>query len=172
MAEALAHIREITDLGMIQIRADLTEAGAAITKAAAIPLPGPTSTTTNGSRRLCWMSPDELLLVLPQAELAAALAELTTALAGQHALVLDVSDMRAAFAVEGGRADQVLAKLSPTDLAAMPADGMRRSRAAQVACGFWRQEGGFVLIGFRSVADYLRGLLDNAARAGTGLDPR
>ena len=51
-------------------------------------------------------------------------------------------------------------------------DGLRRTRAAQAACGIWREPGGYVLIGFRSVGDYLRGLLEGAAVPGSQLDPR
>ena len=99
MAEALARITELTDLGMIQIRADLDRAGDAIAGAAGLAVPAQTSATADGSRTLLWMSPDELLLVLPRAETAGALTALTDALATEHSLVLDVSDMRAAFAV-------------------------------------------------------------------------
>lgn len=172
MAEALATITQLDGLGMIQIRADLARAGDAIAGAAGLAVPAQGGTTTDGSRRLCWMSPDELLLVLPLAETAQALEALTDALSTEHALVLDVSDMRAAFRIQGDKAVQVLMKLCPADLASMPPDGMRRTRAAQVACGIWREPGGHVLIGFRSVADYLRDLLEGAAVAGTHLDPR
>lgn len=172
MAEALAKITELKDLGMIQIRADLARAGDAIAGAVGLALPVPNATATDGSRTLCWMSPDELLLVLPKPEATEAAAALADALSTEHALVLDVSDMRAAFAVDGPRAAQVLAKLCPADVAAMSANGIRRTRAAQVACGIWRRGEGFVLIGFRSVGDYIGGLLRGAARPGTELDPR
>ena len=172
MAEALATISQVDDLGMIQIRAGLARAGDAIAGAAGLAIPEPTSCTSDGARRLCWMSPDELLLVLPRAELADALAALTDALSTEHALVADVSDMRVAFRIQGDRALQVLEKLSPTELASMPQDGLRRTRAAQAACGIWREPGGYVLIGFRSVADYLRGILTGAATPGSGLEPR
>ncbi|MTH76525.1 sarcosine oxidase subunit gamma [Paracoccus aestuariivivens] len=172
MAEALARITKLTDLGMIQIRADLAAAGDAIAAACGVAIPAATAMVAKAPRRLCWMSPDELLLVLPLAEVPEAVVALTAALEGQHALVLDVSDMRSAFGIEGAKAEQVLMKLCPADLAKMPADGMRRTRAAQVACGVWRQGDGFVLIGFRSVSDYLLGLLNGAAQAGTQLDPR
>ncbi|KGJ03813.1 sarcosine oxidase subunit gamma [Paracoccus halophilus] len=172
MAEALARISQIDDLGMIQIRADLGRAGDAIAEAAGLALPGQGRVTTDGSRILGWMSPDELLLVLPRAEAAQALAALQDALSTEHALVLDVSDMRAAFRIQGDKALHVLMKLCPADLASMPQDGLRRTRAAQAACGIWREPGGYVLIGFRSVADYLRGLLQGAALPGSQLDPR
>jgi hypothetical protein len=88
MAEALATISQVDDLGMIQIRADLARAGDAIAGAAglAIPTQG-RAAVTDGTRRLGWMSPDELLLVLPRAEVADALAALTDALSTEHALV-------------------------------------------------------------------------------------
>lgn len=172
MAEALAKISQVQDWGMIQIRADLARAGEAIAATAGVALPGQGRITTDGSRSLGWMSPDELLLVLPRAEAAEALAALQDALSTEHALVLDVSDMRTAFRIQGAKALDVLMKLCPTDLAAMPEDGLRRTRAAQVACGIWREPGGYVLIGFRSVTDYLRGILTGAAAPGTQLDPR
>lgn len=172
MAEVLAKITELKDLGMIQIRADLDRAGDVIAGAAGLALPGANATVTDGSRTLCWMSPDELLLVLPRAEAPEAAAALADALSTEHALVLDVSDMRAAFAIDGPKATQVLMKLCPADIGAMAPDGIRRTRAAQVACGIWRRGEGFVLIGFRSVGDYIGGLLRGAARPGTELDPR
>ena len=102
----------------------------------------------------------------------ATLAALRDALSTEPALIEDVSAMRCVFDLSGPRAAEVLMKLTPADLSALPADGVRRTRAAQVACGLWRTGQGYVLIGFRSVGDYIGGLLRNAARPGTHLDPR
>ena len=172
MAEALANVARVEGLGMIAIRADLARAGDAIAEAAGLALPETGRIVTDGSRSLGWMSPDELLLVLPAARTSEALAALNDALTGEHALVVDLSDARAVFDVTGPHAADVIAKLSPADLAGMPEDGLRRSRAAQVAAAFWRIEGGFRLIGFRSTADYLGLVLRNAAIAGSELAPR
>ena len=172
MAEALAKISQVRGLGMIQIRADLNLAGAAIAGATGLALPAPKLTTRQGERLLGWMSPDELILIAPQPDIAGLLAALEAALAGQHALVVDVSDMRVVFDIQGARADQALAKLCPADAANLPETGLRRTRAAQAACGFWRHGQGFRLMGFRSVGDYLRGILEGAAAPGTHLDPR
>lgn len=172
MAEALATITAVKDLGMIQIRADLAASGPAIAQAAGLSIPAPTRIETNGNRALGWMSPDELLLVLPLSEVRAAVSALEGALAGQHGLIADVSDMRAVYDVKGARAAQVLAKLSPTDFSALPEDGLRRTRLAQTACGIWAVAGGYRVIGFRSVGDYMRGILTAAAKPGTHLDPR
>lgn len=172
MADALARIAPLTGLGMILLRADPARSGTAIAAALAMDLPDRGQSSTAGARRLCWMSPDEWLLVLPAAQTDEALRDLEAALAGQFALVLDVSDMRVAFAIEGPRATQVLAKLSPADLRALPEDAVRRTRAAQVACAIWREGDRLVVIGFRSVGEYLAGLLAGAARPGSQLDPR
>lgn len=173
MAEALAHIGRVTGLGMVSIRADLERAGDAIAEAAGLAIPGMTRIVTDGSRRaLGWMSPDELLLILPVAERAEAISALTDALAGEHALVVDVSDARAVFDVTGRHADDVIRKLMPVDLDELPPDGLRRSRAAQTAAALWRIPGGFRLIGFRSTADYLRLILENAAVPRSQLAPR
>lgn len=172
MAEALARIARIEDLGMVTIRADLSRAGDVIAKAAGVAVPDVTCIAADGNRALGWMSPDELLLILPIAERDHAVAALTDALSGDHALVADVSDARVIFEVTGPHAADVIAKLMPVDLDRLPPDGLRRSRAAQTAAAVWRVPDGFRLIGFRSTADYLRLILENAAMPGSGLAPR
>lgn len=173
----LASVTEVAGLGMILIRADLGRAGGAIAEAAGLAIPGATRFAADGARWLGWMSPDELLLVLPGPETAEALAALRDALSTEHALVQDVSAMRCVFDLAGPQAAQALAKLCPVDFDSLPPDAVRRTRAAQVACALWRQggarrDGGWRVIAFRSVRDYLRGVLEGAAAAGTGLEPR
>lgn len=172
MADKLARIARVDGLGMVTIRAALARAGDAMAEAVGLAIPGQTRFTTDGSRWLGWMSPDELLLILPHAETADAIAALEQALVGEHALIADVSDMRVAFDIAGPDAWQVLAKLCPVDFGALPADGLRRTRAAQVAAALWRRGDGFRLIGMRSVAGYLAEILRNAAVPGSGLGPR
>lgn len=172
MAEALATITRVEGLAMIAIRADLSRAGDAIAEAAGLAIPGTTRIVTDGRRALGWMSPDELLLVLPTADLSEGVAALNGALTGEHALVADMSDARAVFDVTGPHAGDVIAKLMPVDLDGLPPDGLRRSRAAQTAAALWRIDGGYRLIGFRSTADYLGLILKNAAIPGSRLAPR
>ncbi|MDZ4137112.1 MAG: sarcosine oxidase subunit gamma family protein [Paracoccaceae bacterium] len=117
-----------------------------------------------------WMSPDELLLILPYAAVAQTLDALCNALKGKHFLAVDVSDARAVFRVEGARSAQVLAKLCPVDLPRLEKDELRRTRAAQVAVAFWADDAGYTLVSFRSVADYVMGLLRHAARPGSALE--
>ncbi|MFV0386133.1 sarcosine oxidase subunit gamma [Paracoccus sp. (in: a-proteobacteria)] len=172
MVEPLAAIARLEGPGMIAVRADLTRAGDAVADAVGLPIPDVTRITSDGSRSLGWMSPDELLLILPAAALPAAMTALSQALTGEHALLADVSDMRVLFDVTGPEAGDVIAKLSPVDPAALPADGLRRTRAAQVAVALWRIENGFRIAGFRSTADYLHQILKNAAVPGSSLAPR
>lgn len=172
MAEPLATISPVTGLGMIQIRAELEKSGPAIAKATGLPMPDVTLFTTQGARLLAWMSPDELLLVLPGDEVAGAVQALEDALKDAHSMVVDVSDMRAVFDVIGPHAADTLAKLAPVDFDAMKPDELRRTRLAQTACGIWSVSGGYRVIGFRSVADYMRGILTVSARPGTSLAPR
>ncbi|MBL9046829.1 MAG: sarcosine oxidase subunit gamma [Tabrizicola sp.] len=166
-----ASIREIGPLGMISLR---HKGGAALTKA----IKAAVGTKVPAQRRIeiakdkaCgWMSPDEYLLVLPYAEVDAALAALAKALAGEHHLAADVSDARAVFRVEGEKAAQVLQKLSPIDFEKLEPGEIRRSRAAQVAAAMWQQENGFTVVCFRSVAGYMMGLLTHSAQPGSELD--
>lgn len=172
MAETLATIARVPGLGMLTIRADLDRAGEALAEAVGLGLPDMTQITTDGSRSLGWMSPDELLLILPEAELAEAEDAATQALTGEHGLVVDVSDARAVFDVTGPNAADVIAKLAPVDAANLPQGQLRRSRMAQTAAAIWRIEDGFRVIGFRSTADYLGLILTNASLPGSTLAPR
>ena len=172
MADALATITRRNEFGMITIRADLGRAGDAIAEAAGLAIPRMAGITTDGSRSLGWMSPDELLLILPASDTTEAVAALEQALFGEHALVADVSDARAMFDITGPDAGDVIAKLCPADPAALPKDGLRRTRAAQISAAFWHIHDGFRLVGFRSTADYLDQILHNAATPGSQLAPR
>jgi sarcosine oxidase, subunit gamma len=172
MAETLATIARVPGLGMLTIRADLGRAGEALAEAAGLALPDQTQITADGSRALGWMSPDELLLILPEAELPEAQDALTQALMGEHGLVVDVSDARAVFDVTGAHAADVIAKLAPVNAARLPEGHLRRTRMAQTAAALWRIQGGFRVIGFRSTADYLGLILTNAALPGSTLAPR
>ena len=166
-----AKIREIGPLGMITLRAkpDVAGLAEAIKAAVGTPVPARREIEVAGERAAGWMGPDEYLLILPYGETAAALAAIAAALAGQHHLAVAVSDARAVFRVEGAKADQVLAKLSPVDFGTLAPKELRRSRAAQVAAAFWKEGDGFTVVCFRSVAGYMMGLLTHSAMPGSEL---
>lgn len=154
--------------GMITIRADL--GSAALAKALGglgLSMPGVRGIVEAGDKMLAWMSPDELLLTCDY-DAAPALAEtLSAALSGEHALVTVVSDARARFTVKGPKADEVVMKIAPIDVATLPAGRMHRTRAAQAAAAVWRSGPEEIsLVCFRSVAGYMMGLLEVSARKG------
>ena len=99
------------------------------------------------------------------------IAALAEALRGQHHLAVDVSDARAVFRVDGPRSAEVLMKLSPVDHARLEPGELRRTRAAQVACAFWREGDGYTVVSFRSVAAYVMGLLTHSAQPGSEIFP-
>lgn len=162
-----ATIREIGPLGMITLRCKLDEKPLATTlKKLGFSIPDARRMIASKDRSTGWMSHDELLLIMPYAEVGATMDALATGLAKTHHLAADVSDARAVFRIEGEKADQVLAKLCPVDLATLAPNELRRTRAAQVAAAFWADEGGYTLVSFRSVAGYVMGILRHSAAQG------
>ena len=161
-----ATIREIGPLGMVALRAAPGTSGLpeAILAVSGTAVPGQRNILRQADRWTAWMSPDEVLLVLPRAGVQTALSMIATALGTAHHLAVDVSDARSVFRIEGPGADQVIARLCPVDLARLPEGEIRRTRAAQVACALWRADGGITLVAFRSVARYVFDVLANAAR--------
>lgn len=168
--QGFATVREIGPLGMITLRAKGVKAlDKAVKAVTGTKLPATRRIEINGDKACGWMSPDEYLLVVPYAEVTAALASLAKALAGEHHLAVDVSDARAIFRVEGDKAADVLRKLSPVDFEALEPGELRRTRAAQVAAAMWQQDNGYTVVCFRSVAGYVMGLLTHSAQPGSEL---
>ena len=169
--DGFAAVREIGPLGMISLRArpDLPGLADAIRTVTGTAVPEQRRIEVAGDCAAGWMSPDEYLLILPYDQTGPAMAAIAVALQGQHHLAVVVSDARAVFRIEGAKAGQVLAKLSPVDLPRMDVGELRRTRAAQVAAAFWRQDDGFTLVCFRSVAPYVMGLLKHSAMPGSEL---
>ncbi|MGB5869606.1 MAG: sarcosine oxidase subunit gamma family protein [Albidovulum sp.] len=170
--EGFAQISEAGLQGMITLRGDLASAAMqkALKAAIGLDVPAARKITLKDGASVGWMSPDELLILVPYAKVAETVASLTKSLQKDHALVSDVSDARAMFRVKGARATDVLMKLCPVDFANLQPGELRRSRAAQVAAALWKSdEDEFTLISFRSVAGYVFGLLESSARPGSEL---
>jgi sarcosine oxidase subunit gamma len=171
MSEGFAPaVTELTGLGMITLRADLSAPPlAAALSALGLQVPARRGIQTAQERMVAWMSPDELLLVCPAQDSAVLIRALDTALGGVFATLADVSDARAMFEVSGPGAREVLAKLTPADLhpGSFGPGEMRRTRLAQVAAALWMPAPDTVrVICFRSVAQYVADLLANAAAPG------
>ncbi len=164
--DGFARVAEIGPLGMVTLRAKpgLPGLAKAVKAATGCAVPGPRAIIEKAGRAAAWMSPDEYLLILPRGDVGKALADIARALKDGHHLAVEVSDARAVFGVTGATADQVIARLCPVDLAALPGGELRRTRLAQVACALWRDGQGFTIVTFRSVARYAFDILANAAR--------
>lgn len=168
MAEPAIHGPEAAF--MLGLRADLGDPGVAEALGAALGLHVPAirhATKARDGAEALWMSPDELLLLVPDPSAAA--AALSAALGDRHHLLADQSGARLRFRVEGPGARDVLAKGMPVDLApvAFGPGELRRSRLGQIAV-LLRCTGpeAFELWCFRSLAPHLRLWLDTAAAPG------
>ena len=171
MAPGEVTIREAGLRGMIILRGDLSnkKLRSVCKKLSGVAFPEKGQAFCDGEQGLCWMSPDELLVMVPYAQAAEAVDQIDKALSGTHYLAENVSDARALIFVEGPYAREVIAKLAPADLhpdSFKPGDFLR-TRLGQVAAAFWmRDEDTFEVICFRSVAGYTFDLLAASAQAG------
>lgn len=158
---------------MLTLKGDLGSAAvqAAATAVADVVFPAAREASCDGESGILWMAPDELLLMCPRAGQAAAWAGAQAALEGTHHLLADVSDARSVFLLEGEEPAlrEVLAKLSPADTqpAGLSHRVLRRSRLAQVPAAFWLEDERTAgVVAFRSVAEYVFGLLKTAIAGG------
>ncbi|UWR06086.1 sarcosine oxidase subunit gamma [Ruegeria sp. B32] len=170
--DGIAWIEECGLQGMITLRGDLSDKLVikAVKDATGQKMPGQREAFVDGETGVCWMSPDELLVLVPYAEVEAKLAAMQGALSGVHALAVNVSDARAVFRVSGSTAREVLGKVAPVDFSsdAFQPGQIRRTRLAQVAGAFWMDDAeSFRVVCFRSVADYVFKLLKVAAQPGS-----
>lgn len=158
--------------GMVTLRGDLAgkSFAAAVKKVTGCAVPGQGAVTEGKGRRLAWMSPDELLLFCGYEEAPGLANDLAEALKDEHALAANVSDARAVFRVAGAGCRDVMAKLTPANVApdAFGPGQMRRTRLAQVPGAFHMPDAAtFEIVVFRSVAQYAWDLLVNAAQPGS-----
>ncbi|MCP3970609.1 MAG: sarcosine oxidase subunit gamma [Rhodobacteraceae bacterium] len=170
--KGFATVADVGPSGMIALRGDLGAAKlkGAVKKATGVAVPGMRKAGFAGDNGVCWMSPDELLILCPYESAGDMTTALQEALAGTHHLAANVSDARARIVVSGGDMREVLAKLTPADVSAaafVPGD-FRRSRLAQVPAAFWMADDETVeVVCFRSVARYVFDILKNAAIPGS-----
>jgi len=158
--------------GMITLRGDLSSAKlkAAVSAAVGANIPAQRKVDHGPMGGAAWMSPDELLLLVEYDKAEAITAEISNALSGEHHMVVNVSDARAVFLIEGKGAREVLAKGAPVDLSpdAFGIGDIRRSRIGQLAAAFWMTEDEtFEVVCFRSVGAFMFDWLSTAAREGS-----
>ncbi|MBW4963980.1 sarcosine oxidase subunit gamma [Sulfitobacter sp. CW3] len=170
--QGIAEVTALDPIGMISIRGDLA-AGylkKPLKKITGVAMPDMRGINLDGGTGVAWMSPDELLLICPYADVATNLETLHKAIGTNHALAVNVSDARAVFRVTGKHTREVLAKLAPVDTSpeAFTPGTIRRTRLAQVPAAFWMVDTDTAeLVCFRSVAQYVFDLLKTAAQPGS-----
>ncbi|HAV08993.1 MAG TPA: sarcosine oxidase subunit gamma [Rhodobacteraceae bacterium] len=173
-AGGLVEIEETGLRGMITLRGDLSSGPLkkAVKAAVGVEMPAARGVTFAGANGVAWMSPDEVLVMVPYDAADATVAALSTALAGQHHLAVNVSDARAVFRLSGEDTlvREVIAKVAPVDMELFGPGQIRRTRVAQVAGAFWQPEAGVLeLVCFRSVAQYVFDLLKVSASEGSAV---
>lgn len=168
-SDKLVRIDHLPPEGKLILRCDAADKkiAAAAKKALGVTLPTePLTSTASGKALVCWLGPDEFLLLCPEDAREALQAALEAALAGQHAAFVDVSDAYLGFGVAGPKAAELLAKGCAIDLHPMAfAEGkVVRTLLAKADITLLREADGFRLYVLRSFADYAGLWLADAAR--------
>jgi sarcosine oxidase subunit gamma len=168
-ASGLVAVREMGLQGMVTLRADLAGAGRAVKQVTGTEMPAPRGVSAGNGMTVAWMAPDELLILCAHDAADRTVAELTEAMGSTHHLAVNVSDARAMFSLTGeaGPLKDVLAKVTPADMAALAPGEMRRTRLQQVPAAIWFESGTEArVVCFRSVARYVFDVLALSAKDG------
>ena len=169
VAGPLIDIAETGLRGQITLRGDLgsIEIQNAVRQVMGADVP---SALSHMDGRVVWMSPDELLLLVPHAEASAHVTALNQALTGVHHMALDVSEARAILRLTGARVGEVLAKGAPCDCSdrGFPVGAARRTHLGGLAVGIWRLDAEtWEIMCFRSYAHHLMAWLEATSVPGS-----
>jgi sarcosine oxidase subunit gamma len=162
-------VSEAPATGMITLRGDLADAGVrkAVKSVMGAGVPATLAVTDADVGQILWMSPDEMMIVCAYDQADQVVGDLIAALGETHSMVVNVSDARAVFDLNGSATFEIIAKLAPIDMKSMQAGTVRRTRFAQIPAAFWMTSNDSArIICFRSVAEYMFNQLRNSAQAG------
>ena len=168
-ATGYVDVSEAPATGMITLRSDLADAGVqkAVKSVMGAGVPETLAVTDADAGQILWMSPDELMIVCAYDQADQVVADLIAALGKTHSMVVNVSDARAVFDLEGAATPEIIAKLAPIDMKSMQVGTVRRTRFAQIPAAFWMtSKDSARIICFRSVGEYMYNQLRNSAQAG------
>lgn len=122
----------------------------------------------SGQRRILWLGPDEWLAVCADDEVHALHTALDQALAGEHALVSDVSHSRVVIALRGAHARDVLSKGCSLDLDAVAFGAGQCAQTALARAHMLLHQFSnapcYHVYAHRSYAGYIYAWLEDAAR--------
>ena len=168
-ATGYVDVSEAPATGMITLRGDLADAGVqkVVKSVMGAGVPATLAVTDADAGQILWMSPDELMIVCAYDRADQVVSDLIAALGETHSMVVNVSDARAVFDLNGSATPEIIAKLAPIDMKAMQAGTVRRTRFAQIPAAFWMTSNDSArIICFRSVGEYMFNQLRNSAQTG------
>ena len=159
-----ATIRRMRSMGMITLRCSLDskELKQALGAVSMDDIPETGKFCTEGNTLAAWMSPDELLLMVPDEAVEHMVETIDASLNPMPRLVADVSDARVMFEVQSAGIRDILAKETPADMSesAIGPQDFRRTRLGQVAVAIWFPAPDAARLVCRtSEAEYVRELL-------------
>jgi sarcosine oxidase subunit gamma len=168
-ATGYVEVSEAAATGMITLRGDLSDAAVqkAVTSVLGAAIPATLTLSEADAGQILWMSPDELMIVCAYDQADQIVSDLMAALGDTHSMVVNVSDARAVFDLNGSATPEIIAKLAPIDVKTMAVGTVRRTRFAQIPAAFWMTSNDSArIICFRSVAEYMFNQLRNCAQTG------
>jgi sarcosine oxidase subunit gamma len=112
MSESRLEVRVLDDIGHINLRGDSgnTSFKAAAEKALGQALPVEPNTLSNTEHCICWLGPDEWLIMTDAMAVTSLLGSLRKLLDGQHVAINDLSSGQVALRLDGADARSVLTK--------------------------------------------------------------
>ncbi len=158
------------DLGHINLRGCASDAGfvQAAKQALGQALPVEANTFSAGEHHVCWLGPDEWLVITPVSGAADLSERLTRALANTHAAINDVSGGQVALMLRGPQCRELLARGCTLDLHTREfvvgncaQSGLAK---ANVLLALVDDSPTFMIVVRRSFADYLCRWLAHAGR--------
>lgn len=161
MPESGVSISYVADVGQINLRGDPANPvfQAAVQNVFSQSLPGDPNSVTVAGHRICWLGPDEWLVLTAADRAAGLIDELESALAGQHAAINDISGGQVLLNVRGMHAADLFAKGCTLDFhpASFKPGGCAQSGLAKANVLFIRAASAdeFDIVVRRSFSDYV-----------------
>jgi sarcosine oxidase subunit gamma len=153
------------DLGHINLRGSASDAGfvASVEQELGQPLPVKPNTMSAGQYHVCWLGPDEWLIVTPVATATKLAGRLEQALSSSHAAVNGSSGGQIALMLQGAKCRELLAMGCPREFQVghCAQTGLAR---ANVLVALVDDAPTFMIVVRRSFSDYLCRWLSHAGR--------
>lgn len=170
MSESTVTVSVVEETGQINLRGDPENAKfrAAVQDVLGQPLPVEPNSVTASQHRICWLGPDEWLILTTADRVSALVGKLEGALVGQHAAINDLSGGQLVFTIRGESACDLFAKGCTLDFhtESFPPGSCAQSGLAKASVFFVRSNEAdvFDIIVRRSFSDYLSRWLREAGR--------